>query len=65
MLHAEQYLHYLRAQRTYLTLLERYNPGLALEGSRAGLEDTERVVETARRVGMKLPGTWEVGEKNR
>ncbi|KAK3109483.1 hypothetical protein LTR53_017228, partial [Teratosphaeriaceae sp. CCFEE 6253] len=25
---AQQYIHYLRAQREYITLLERYNPGV-------------------------------------
>ncbi|KAM3553486.1 hypothetical protein ARSEF4850_006894 [Beauveria asiatica] len=39
---------YLRAQRTYATLLERYNPGM-------GMDETERVRLTARRVGMDLP----------
>jgi hypothetical protein len=46
--HAEQYLAYLRAQRTYVTLLERYNPGM-------GMDEEERVRLTARRVGMDLP----------
>ncbi|KAL2161900.1 hypothetical protein VTH06DRAFT_7685 [Thermothelomyces fergusii] len=45
---AEQILAYLRAQRTYLTLLERYNPGM-------GMDEEERVRRTARRVGMDLP----------
>ncbi|KAK4238009.1 putative ras [Achaetomium macrosporum] len=45
---AEQYLAYLRAQRTYVTLLERYNPGM-------GMDEEERVRLTARRVGMDLP----------
>ncbi|AEO58736.1 hypothetical protein MYCTH_2306255 [Thermothelomyces thermophilus ATCC 42464] len=45
---AEQFLAYLRAQRTYVTLLERYNPGM-------GMDDEERVRLTARRVGMDLP----------
>lgn len=45
---AEQYLAYLRAQRTYVSLLERYNPGM-------GMEEEERVRLTARRVGMDLP----------
>ncbi|KAL2116013.1 hypothetical protein VTJ04DRAFT_10268 [Mycothermus thermophilus] len=48
---AEQYLAYLRAQRTYVTLLERYNPGMALE-------QDEKVRLTARRVGMNLPKTY-------
>lgn len=45
---AEQYLHYLIAQRTYTTLLERYNPGM-------NMTEEERVRLTARRVGMDLP----------
>ncbi|KAK3303601.1 uncharacterized protein B0T15DRAFT_280485 [Chaetomium strumarium] len=50
---AEQYLAYLRAQRTYATLLERYNPGM-------GLDEEERVRLTARRVGMDLPEEYGV-----
>lgn len=46
----EQYLQYVRAQRHYLTLLERYNPG-------ANLGEEERIRLTARRVGMELPDT--------
>lgn len=54
---AEQYLHYVRAQRTYVTLLERYNPGM-------GMDDEERTRLTARRVGMDLPKEYGVdGEK--
>ncbi|KAL2264622.1 hypothetical protein VTJ83DRAFT_7132 [Remersonia thermophila] len=49
---AEQYLAYLRAQRTYVTLLERYNPGM-------GMEQDERVRLTARKVGMDLPKLYE------
>ncbi|OAX81191.1 hypothetical protein ACJ72_04471 [Emergomyces africanus] len=45
---AEQFTQYLRAQREYITLLERYNPG-------ADMEDEERVRLTARRLGMELP----------
>lgn len=45
---AEQYLAYVRAQRTYVTLVERYNPGM-------GMDEEERVRLTARRVGMDLP----------
>lgn len=45
---AEQYLAYVRAQRTYVTLLERYNPGM-------GMDEEERVRLTAKRVGMNLP----------
>ncbi|KAK5653315.1 hypothetical protein OQA88_9006 [Cercophora sp. LCS_1] len=45
---AEQFVQYLKAQRTYATLLERYNPGM-------GMDEEERVRLTARRVGMDLP----------
>lgn len=45
---AEQYLAYVRAQRTYVTLLERYNPGM-------GMDEAERVRLSARRIGMELP----------
>ena len=45
---AEQASLYLRAQRTYLALLERYNPA-------ADMGEDERVRRTARRVGMELP----------
>lgn len=48
---AEQYLAYVRAQRTYVTLLERYNPGM-------GMDEEERVRLTARRVGMDLPAEY-------
>lgn len=45
---AEQYLAYMRAQRTYVTLLERYNPGM-------GMDEAERVRLSARRIGVELP----------
>ena len=45
---AEQYVLYLRAQRMYTTLLERYNPGM-------NMNEEQRVRLTARRVGMDLP----------
>jgi ATP synthase assembly factor FMC1 len=45
---AEQFLQYVKAQRMYATLLERYNPGM-------NMEEEERVRLTARRVGMDLP----------
>ena len=50
---AEQYVAYLRAQRTYVTLLERYNPGM-------GMDEEERVRLTARRVGMDLPVEYDL-----
>ena len=55
---------YLRAQRTYLSLLERYNPGIAMDagrnhdGEHVEDEDRERVRATARRVGMTLPDSF-------
>ncbi|KAF8866852.1 hypothetical protein BDZ45DRAFT_577918 [Acephala macrosclerotiorum] len=45
---AEQFLQYVKAQRLYATLLERYNPGM-------NMDEEERVRLTARRVGMDLP----------
>lgn len=45
---AEQAVQYLHAQRVYMTLLERYNPGMTME-------DEERTRLTARRVGMEMP----------
>ncbi|KAJ9626781.1 hypothetical protein H2204_009926 [Knufia peltigerae] len=48
---AEQFITYLRAQRTYNVLLQRYNPGM-------NMDEEERVRLTARRVGMELPIEW-------
>lgn len=45
---AEQFLQYVKAQRMYATLLERYNPGM-------NMDEEERVRLTARRVGLDLP----------
>lgn len=54
---AEQFLQYVRAQRMYATLLERYNPGMEMD-------EEERVRLTARRVGMDLPEEFlNTGEK--
>jgi ATP synthase assembly factor FMC1, mitochondrial len=53
---ADQLVQYLRAQRKYVTLLERYNPGM-------GMDEEERVRLTARRVGMDLPVEYGSGEK--
>lgn len=44
----EQFIQYLKAQRQYVSLLERYNPGM-------NMNEEERVRLTARRVGMDLP----------
>ncbi len=54
---AEQYYQYVKAQRMYATLLERYNPGM-------GMDEEERVRLTARRVGMDMPEEWYGGKKN-
>lgn len=48
---AEQFVQFLKAQRMYKTLLDRYNPGM-------GMDETERVRLTARRVGMDMPMEW-------
>ena len=45
---AEQYVQYLKAQRMYTTLIERYNPGM-------NMNEEEKVRLTARRVGVELP----------
>lgn len=52
--HAEQLVAYLRAQRTYTTLLERYNPTM-------GIDEAERVRLSARRVGVNLPREYGSG----
>ncbi|KAL8695147.1 MAG: hypothetical protein Q9218_000315 [Villophora microphyllina] len=49
---AEQYVQYAKAQRTYTTLLERYNPGMSID-------EEDKVRLTARRVGMDLPDEFE------
>jgi ATP synthase assembly factor FMC1 len=48
----EQFIQYLKAQRMYGTLLERYNPG-------EWMDEEERVRLTARRVGMEMPVEFE------
>src|SRR5271168_272384 len=45
---AEEVVRYLKAQRMYGALLERYNPGL-------WMDEEERTRLTARRVGMEMP----------
>ncbi|KPM42569.1 hypothetical protein AK830_g3968 [Neonectria ditissima] len=50
---AEQAIAYLRSQRLYATLVERYNPGM-------GMDEEERVRLSARRVGMDLPVEYDV-----
>lgn len=54
---AEQYIQYLKAQRMYVTLLERYNPGMSMD-------EEERVKLTARRVGLDLPEEWRPRQKS-
>lgn len=54
---AWQFTEYVRAQGTYMELLERYNPG-------EEMDEQERVRLTARRVGMDLPSTGKEGEGN-
>lgn len=44
----EQFVKYVQSQRQYLSLLERYNPGM-------NMTEEERTRLTARRVGMDLP----------
>lgn len=51
---AEQYVYYLKAQRMYTTLLERYNPGM-------NMNEEDRVRMTARRVGMDVPIEFQGG----
>jgi hypothetical protein len=48
---AEQAAAYFRHQAQYVTLIERYNPGM-------GMDEEERVRLTARRVGMDLPAEF-------
>lgn len=57
-IHAEQFLQYVKAQRMYATLLERYNPGM-------NMEEDERIRLTARRVGMELPEEFIVGDEKK
>ncbi|KAE8352942.1 hypothetical protein BDV28DRAFT_118367 [Aspergillus coremiiformis] len=45
---AHQFAQYARAQRKYLTLVERYNPGMRMD-------EQEKIRLTARRVGLDLP----------
>ena len=54
---ADQYLQYVKAQRMYATLLERYNPGM-------NLDEEERIRLTARRVGMDLPEEFNIAAAN-
>ncbi|KAH8725027.1 hypothetical protein GQ44DRAFT_749766 [Phaeosphaeriaceae sp. PMI808] len=56
--HAEQFTQYVQAQRSYLALIERYNPGM-------GMSEEERVRLSARRVGMNLPIEFKREENNK
>jgi len=47
----DQAVQYLKAQRVYGALLERYNPG-------ADMSNEDRVRLTARKVGMDMPEEW-------
>lgn len=49
---------YLRSQRQYVALVERYNPGM-------NMDEEERVRLTARRVGMDLPVEFMVEEEKK
>ncbi|KAK0629225.1 putative ras guanyl-nucleotide exchange factor RasGEF [Bombardia bombarda] len=55
---AEQFVTYFKAQRVYVNLLERYNPGM-------GMDEEERVRLSARRVGMDLPAEYGAGKKQK
>lgn len=52
---AEQFVRYQRAQRMYITLLDRYNPGM-------NMDEEERHRLTVRRVGMNMPTEWKPEE---
>jgi ATP synthase assembly factor FMC1 len=53
---AEVFAQYAQAQRTYIALIERYNPGM-------GMSEEERVRLSARRIGMNLPVEYDAGKK--
>lgn len=52
----EQLLQYVKNQRVYVTLLERYNPGM-------NMAEEDRTRMTARRVGMEMPIEMMKGNK--
>lgn len=54
---AEQFIQYVKAQRTYITLLERYNPGMTMD-------DEDRIRLSARRVGMNMPIEFQSEKKS-
>lgn len=49
---AAEFVTFLKAQKEYVTLVERYNPGLG-----AQMDEDERVRASAKRVGLDMP--WE------
>jgi hypothetical protein len=51
----QQLVAYLRSQRQYATLLDRYNPGM-------NMDEEERLRLTARRVGMEMPLSYKKGK---
>jgi ATP synthase assembly factor FMC1 len=53
---AEVLAQYAQAQRTYIALIERYNPGM-------GMSEEERVRLSARRIGMNLPVEYDAEKK--
>ena len=53
---ADQFVQYVQAQRRYITLLERYNPGMTMD-------DQDRTRRTARRVGMDMPVEFKLDKK--
>lgn len=44
-------MQYAKAQRVYITLLERYNPDMSMD-------EEERVNLTMKRVGFEAPVEW-------
>ncbi|KAG8531016.1 uncharacterized protein KY384_004373 [Bacidia gigantensis] len=52
----EQFIQYAKAQRTYTTLLEKYNPGMSIN-------EEDKVRLTAKRVGMHLPEEFTTTKK--
>ena len=52
---AQQLAQYVKAQRTYTSLLELYYPGMSMD-------EEERIRLTARKVGWDLPVTGQEGQ---
>ncbi|GMG21868.1 unnamed protein product [Ambrosiozyma monospora] len=46
--HLQNIVTFVNSQRTYVELLERYNPGISMK-------QTDKVRKTARRVGLEIP----------